>query len=1002
MAHEARDPLAPAGQRGQGQGDEATGKDGQRGPKPPKPANGKGKSSEGSKGGKKGGGRNSGKGRNKGGYGEKGSEWDAAQRDPGRLQLTLEDLQRVRPQRCVEAFPHLTVCSDWPEAGKPVPRSGSAFYLPLIWTALLPPPGASTAEIEASPAVAQLQSLGDERHFKGVRRASLADVQQGQVFWRQIFSGWDGWVQRLRIAMASFRAPDGQSGLDALVSQHVKTVSVTAGAVVYGDLNVLGALPHISNARKSPDQDAILELDLMLRMEVEASVQTLYADSCEIEELGNLLWTMSRQPAFAEEGPCQRLAARCAAEADAFTSQQLANVLQCLCRIPGQEVASEALAKAACRCMRSFSDSELVSSAWCLAQMGRCDGLVEALSEEVGRRLYRLSPQELVSLAGSFATMSETVPELMRSMVSTILGGLDHLAAQDVRYPVIIECSRLLEAALRKKLTPGNGLFCTLASYMTPPHGRWMLECRMVSDGALRASSTRAARALCEVTTCIILLGLGPGLQRSLDYFRSPVQGILQEETWLGFSATVVAAVLCSTLLALQLYAFLENHTASRLEIDSDQSELLRISFNVSIADLSCDYATVGVFDAFGNVRSNLTRDVQKQPIDHRGAEKGHAYTDEELTELEYADRPKLSAEEQAQLDADWLSAGQVERGDFHDALEAHDVVFVLFCIRSAAPCKMMMPAWVRWSKDVNEGHLVMKDADGARADAWALQVNCGAEGFPELCEQESVTRFPLLRLYPRSVTERAKAPHRDLKFAFPAPILLAMDMFEGMMIMDPKMAQQCYDAFTRMAVDVVKGRHLHTHVTKHEVFEEGCRVSGHIDVPRVPGTIHIHAKSAGDHVLNTAFTNVSHTVHHLSFGRPLDAVDEREELKSQLPEGYGVHGTQVDGRIFASKNFHQGAHHYIKIVHTRLESNERARLYLYTHQWYMQTYPRHESPKVKLSFDLAPVEVVISLRRHWYDFVTTTLALVGGGFSCVQMAYSFFHGIGRRIAPMV
>ena len=33
-------------------------------------------------------------------------------------------------------------------------------------------------------------------------------------------------------------------------------------------------------------------------------------------------------------------------------------------------------------------------------------------------------------------------------------------------------------------------------------------------------------------------------------------------------------------------------------------------------------------------------------------------------------------------------------------------------------------------------------------------------------------------------------------------------------------------DAFTRMAVDVVKGRHLHTHVTKHEVFEEGCRVS--------------------------------------------------------------------------------------------------------------------------------------------------------------------------------
>ena len=52
----------------------------------------------------------------------------------------------------------------------------------------------------------------------------------------------------------------------------------------------------------------------------------------------------------------------------------------------------------------------------------------------------------------------------------------------------------------------------------------------MVSDGALRASSTLAAQRDCEVITCGLLLR---ALQRSLDYFRSPVQGILQEETCL-------------------------------------------------------------------------------------------------------------------------------------------------------------------------------------------------------------------------------------------------------------------------------------------------------------------------------------------------------------------------------------------------------------------------------------------------------------------------------------
>ncbi|CAE7283340.1 RAP [Symbiodinium natans] len=158
------------------------------------------------------------------------------------------------------------------------------------------------------------------------------------------------------------------------------------------------------------------------------------ADSCDIEELGTLLWTISRQPAAAERGPCWRLATRCAAEADVFTPQQLANALQCLSRLPGHDVASEALAKAVCRCMRSFSDSDLVSSAWCLAQMGRHDvSLVDMLAVEVQRRLHCLSPQQLISLAGSFATMGRAVPDLVRSITSAILGaGLEHLTAQDV------------------------------------------------------------------------------------------------------------------------------------------------------------------------------------------------------------------------------------------------------------------------------------------------------------------------------------------------------------------------------------------------------------------------------------------------------------------------------------------------------------------------------------------------------------------------------------------
>ena len=211
------------------------------------------------------------KGKGKGYDGK--SSWDEAQ-SKAVPKLTLEDLSRPRPQRSVAAFPHITVAADWPETR--APRSGSAFYLPLIWSALLPPetPPERPEDLETA-AVVQLATLGDEKHFGSARRASLADVWQAQVYWRQLFSAWDDWVLRMRQAMSRFQCEEGQ-GLEALVKRHVQQVSVTAGALVYGDLQVLGALPHISNARRSPDQDAILELDLMLRLEIEAAVQTLF------------------------------------------------------------------------------------------------------------------------------------------------------------------------------------------------------------------------------------------------------------------------------------------------------------------------------------------------------------------------------------------------------------------------------------------------------------------------------------------------------------------------------------------------------------------------------------------------------------------------------------------------------------------------------------------------------------------------------------------------------
>eukprot|EP00747_Dinoflagellata_sp_TGD_P167587 gnl/TRDRNA2_/TRDRNA2_192254_c0_seq1.p1 gnl/TRDRNA2_/TRDRNA2_192254_c0~~gnl/TRDRNA2_/TRDRNA2_192254_c0_seq1.p1 ORF type:complete len:342 (+),score=77.64 gnl/TRDRNA2_/TRDRNA2_192254_c0_seq1:144-1169(+) len=231
-----------------------------------------------------GGGKKGGKGSGKGG--SKGyvpypkspqAAWDETQRMRGSAAgMSVADLARRRPQRPVDAFPHLTVAADWPE--RRAPRSGSAFYLPLMWTALLLEDGTDSAEAAVGPGAAkarqQLITLGDSAHFHGdaARRCTVEDVLAAQVYWRQVFSGWTDWVRRLRASMDAHK-PGGREGI---VGRYVQRLSVTACALVYGDLQVLGALPHISNARKFPDQDFILELDLMVRCELEACVATLF------------------------------------------------------------------------------------------------------------------------------------------------------------------------------------------------------------------------------------------------------------------------------------------------------------------------------------------------------------------------------------------------------------------------------------------------------------------------------------------------------------------------------------------------------------------------------------------------------------------------------------------------------------------------------------------------------------------------------------------------------
>jgi len=489
-----------------------------------------------------------------------------------------------------------------------------------------------------------------------------------------------------------------------------------------------------------------------------------------------------------------------------------------------------------------------------------------------------------------------------------------------------------------------------------------------------------------------------------------------------------VAAVTCSVLFFCEVSAFLGAKPRTDVVLDSNQDSQLRINFDVSMLDMACDHVTVGVWDAFGTERMNITRNVIKTHLDHNGASKGRPYTEDELVALEFADA-SFSAEEQKELDSDWSSSSdQFHHDDFQSVIDAHDYTFVNFYADWCPHCRAFGPTWNAFEEKLNSAEaggfvaisgnlhagdeLAMEDmnvadarakcmelpgcvgfttevakdavdttktqkvwfksrwkqgdnpawtswqkqepvvdADGVKANVRVLKINC--VDFEETCQQQKVHSFPTVRLYRRGFDKKQWVDFRGRRE-----------------IGD-------LESFAR---GEVKKAHRNTGARFHEVFSEGCRIQGFVEVARVPGTVHFQAMHTADRTLNLAFTNVSHRINSFTFG------EEPASMQRMLPEEYSRHAAPLDGRTFTVDKFHQAPHHFIKVVHTRFEASD-LRSYQQTHQWSVRTIQRKTVPQAKFSYDLSPVEVVIRKgERRWYDFVTSIFAIIGGAFTVMSM----------------
>eukprot|EP00754_Rhynchopus_humris_P041967 Rhum_TRINITY_DN25519_c0_g1::Rhum_TRINITY_DN25519_c0_g1_i1::g.182327::m.182327 len=481
---------------------------------------------------------------------------------------------------------------------------------------------------------------------------------------------------------------------------------------------------------------------------------------------------------------------------------------------------------------------------------------------------------------------------------------------------------------------------------------------------------------------------------RRLDAFREiDIQYTNASEG--GGLLTLVTAALAVVLTCCELAGIFSTTTWVELRVGGREHPLyaspdLRVHFDITFQDLACDHVGIGVTDALGANKQLIdSHSVKKTPVDHVGGE-GRPYTDDELFEL---DKAGVSDGTHVDVDTDWTSrTSGIHHKDFQAVINAHTFTVVYFYARATkgnptarcSKCRSVAPVWDAF-RDQTNAH----SESGVRA----IRLNCA--DWQELCAANGLRQVPVVRLYkrgPEALTAFKTMRHADL--------------------VSENLTAQAFEKFAQESMAALRPAKAEE-VVRHSFFKEGCRVEGHIDVSRVPGTLHFAAvrpKGPDSAWVDLSTTNISHTVNHFSFGYPGDVAhtipkDLWALHKSLLPEEYRGQASPLDGKTFAATEFHHAPHHYLRLVETHLAVSENS----WTMQWTtdsrmalslfqlatqsrVATVPRHKTPAAVFSYELSAIETVVHSERgrEWYDLFTTLLALVGGAFSFSAILSAF------------
>eukprot|EP00891_Asterochloris_glomerata_P001965 jgi/Astpho2/1965/Aster-00474 len=572
------------------------------------------------------------------------------------------------------------------------------------------------------------------------------------------------------------------------------------------------------------------------------------------------------------------------------------------------------------------------------------------------------------------------------------------------------------------------------------------------------------------------------GRLKGVDFYRR-LPSDLTEATLHGAGLSVLAAFIMMFLLIMapsaalhwhgstgpllqELNAYLSVETTSSLVVDrSAHGDLLRVNFNISFPEMTCEFATLDVSDSLGTKRLNLTKTVRKLPISQDLQRQGHYIHDDRQLDIKYDDLPAQKTHGNISLslrlylrimehhtlcglqENDTVNyAAPLSRADFDAALEKYSIFLANFYAPWCPWCQRLEPTWEAVQQKVHDKY---PDADGRIRMG---KVDCTKE--VELCREHLITGFPSIRVFRKG--------HDEIS----TPFGREHEAYRG------DRTEESLLAFADTLAPTAGQPHYYIRGVNRVAKSTGCALSGFVlvkksalcwvrslhslqllcsparanvygeetwfrDFPsymlnqgrleaykssrahcllQVPGTLHFVAKAPG-HSFDHSAMNLSHSVGYFYFGNK-PSPRRRKALEKYHPLGLTENWSdKLASTDFYSPNQLATFEHHMQaraprlpaatsdcVVLTSIEPrhhNSEARFdaYEYTVHSHMYNPEFEQTPSAKFSYDMSPVQIVVTEKpKALYHFITTLCAIIGGVFTVAGILDGVVNaGVGLR-----